>query len=164
MYSTAYNLWTYTWFVHFELPFRLKGTEKIHTERFSKFHSNIYSILYGSTSKTTIYFPLMKVKGLLLKKIFLHIHRDCFWSIVFLVKIVLSQNPITQRVNLKLISESVFSYVAIYSGHLYDKFTNYIDYIYSVKHIVHIIYTYKYIYVNFTILKEKCLLFLSIFW
>ena len=32
MYSTAYNLWTFTWFVHFELPFRLKGTEKIHTE------------------------------------------------------------------------------------------------------------------------------------
>ena len=46
MYSTAYNLWTFTWFVHFELPFRLKGTEKIHTERFSKFPSNIYSILY----------------------------------------------------------------------------------------------------------------------
>ena len=46
MYSTAYNLWTFTWFVHFELLFRLKGTEKIHTERFSKFHSNIYSILF----------------------------------------------------------------------------------------------------------------------
>ena len=29
MYSTAYNLWTFTWFVHFELPFRLKGTKKI---------------------------------------------------------------------------------------------------------------------------------------
>ena len=39
MYSTAYNLWTFAWFVHFELPFRLKGTEK--------FPSNIYSILYG---------------------------------------------------------------------------------------------------------------------
>ena len=47
MYSTAYNLLTFTWFVHFELPFRLKGTEKNHTERFSKFPSNIYSILYG---------------------------------------------------------------------------------------------------------------------
>ena len=46
MYSTAYNLRTFTWFVHFELPFRLKGTDKIHTERFSKFHSNIYYILY----------------------------------------------------------------------------------------------------------------------
>jgi len=46
MYSTAYILWTFTWFVHFELPFRLKGTEKIHSERFSKFPSNIYSILY----------------------------------------------------------------------------------------------------------------------
>ena len=44
MYSTAYNLWT---FVHFELPFRLKGTEKNHTEGISKFHSNIYSILFG---------------------------------------------------------------------------------------------------------------------
>ena len=48
MYSTAYNLWIFTWFVHFELPFRLKGTEKIHTERLSKFPSNIYSILYAS--------------------------------------------------------------------------------------------------------------------
>ena len=28
MYSTAYNWWTFTWFVHFELPFSLKGTEK----------------------------------------------------------------------------------------------------------------------------------------
>ena len=54
MYSTAYNLWTFTWFVHFKLPFRLKGTEKIHTERFSKFHSNIYSILYGCISVYSI--------------------------------------------------------------------------------------------------------------
>jgi len=46
VYSTAYVFWTFTWFVHFELPYRLKGTEKIHTERFSKFPSNIYSILY----------------------------------------------------------------------------------------------------------------------
>jgi len=46
MYSTAYNLWTFTWFVHFEL----KGTEKIHTERFSKFPSNIYSILFGQNA------------------------------------------------------------------------------------------------------------------
>ena len=52
MYSTAYNLWTFTWFLHFELPFRLKGTDKIHTERFSKFPSNIYSILYGIWSVT----------------------------------------------------------------------------------------------------------------
>ena len=47
MYSTAYNLWTFTWFVHFELPFSLKGTDKNHTERFSKFPSNIFSILFG---------------------------------------------------------------------------------------------------------------------
>ena len=46
MYSTAYNLWTFTWFVHFELTFRLKGTEKIHTARFSKFPCDIYSILF----------------------------------------------------------------------------------------------------------------------
>ena len=39
MYSTAHNLWTFTWFAHFELPFRLEGTEKIHTERFFKFLS-----------------------------------------------------------------------------------------------------------------------------
>ena len=50
MYSTGYNLWTFTWFVHFELLFRLKGTDKIHTEGFSKFHSNIYSILFGGSS------------------------------------------------------------------------------------------------------------------
>ena len=41
MYSTAYILWTFTWFVHFEVPFRLKGTDKIHTKGLSKFHSNI---------------------------------------------------------------------------------------------------------------------------
>ena len=50
MYSTAYILWTFTWFVHFKLPFRLKGTEKIHTDGLSKFHSNIYSILFGGIS------------------------------------------------------------------------------------------------------------------
>jgi len=49
IYCTAYNLWTFTWFVHFELPFRLKGTDKIHTEGLSKFHSHIYSILFGCT-------------------------------------------------------------------------------------------------------------------
>ena len=42
MYSTAYNLWTFTWFVHFELPFRVKRTEKIHTE-FSMIISYIFS-------------------------------------------------------------------------------------------------------------------------
>ena len=59
MYSTAYNLWTFTWFVYFELPFRLKGTEKIHTKRLSKFPSNIYSILFDYCSlftKTTYFF------------------------------------------------------------------------------------------------------------
>ena len=35
-------MWTFTWFIHFELPFSLKGTEKMHTEGLSKFHSNIY--------------------------------------------------------------------------------------------------------------------------
>ena len=33
--------------MHFELPFSLKGTDKNHTERFSKFPSNIFSILFG---------------------------------------------------------------------------------------------------------------------
>ena len=51
MYSTADNLWTFTWFVHFELSFRLKGTDKIHTERFFKFPSNIYFILYVDMSR-----------------------------------------------------------------------------------------------------------------
>ena len=53
MYSTAYNLWTFTWFVHFELPFRLKGTDKIHTERLSKFHSNIYFHLFENNPPST---------------------------------------------------------------------------------------------------------------
>jgi len=44
--SFAHNLWTFTWFEHFELPFRLKGTDKIHSEGLSKFHSNICSILF----------------------------------------------------------------------------------------------------------------------
>ena len=42
MYSTAYNLWTFTW-----SELRLKGTEKIHTEGLTKLPSNIYSILFG---------------------------------------------------------------------------------------------------------------------
>ena len=41
--------------MYFELPFRLKRTEKIHTERFFKFPSNIYAILYAPD-------PLVKVK------------------------------------------------------------------------------------------------------
>ena len=36
---------------NFELPFRLKGTEKTHTERFSKFPSSIYSILFARGSE-----------------------------------------------------------------------------------------------------------------
>ena len=28
MYSTAYNLWTFTWVVHFELPLGWKGLKK----------------------------------------------------------------------------------------------------------------------------------------
>ena len=46
MCSTANNLWTFTGIVHFELPFWRKGTDKIHTEGLSKFHSNIFSILF----------------------------------------------------------------------------------------------------------------------
>ena len=70
MYSTAYNLWTFTWFVHFELHFRLKGTEKIHTERFFKFLSNIYSILYGYMSIfwTLQYALFTKTKNRFIKK------------------------------------------------------------------------------------------------
>ena len=66
----AYNLWTFTWFVHFELPFRLKGTEKIHTERFFKFLSNIYSILYGYMSIfwTLQYALFTKTKNRFIKK------------------------------------------------------------------------------------------------
>ena len=68
MYSTAYNLWTFTWFVHFELPFRLKGTEKIHTERFFLFLSNIYSFLYADKVLTSIlYCAIYKVSCLSVK-------------------------------------------------------------------------------------------------
>ena len=81
MYSTAYNLWTFTWIVHFQLPFRLKGTEKIHTERFSKFPSNIYFILFGSNAafnntlkklyfQNKIKYYWEKYAALLLKKYF----------------------------------------------------------------------------------------------
>ena len=59
--STAYNLWTFTWFVHFELPFRLKGTDKTHTEGLSKFHSNIYSILFDFN---TLWFDLEVIQRL----------------------------------------------------------------------------------------------------
>ena len=55
MYSTTYNLWTFTWFVHFELHFRLKMTEKNHTKRFSKFRSNIYSILFDEGESWDLY-------------------------------------------------------------------------------------------------------------
>ena len=75
MYSTPYNLWTFTWYVHFELPFRLKGTDKIHTKGLSKFHSNIYSILFsiigGSsfdvirTLKTWYQLYLLKMQNIL---------------------------------------------------------------------------------------------------
>ena len=63
MYSTAYNLWTFTWFVHFEHSFRLKGTEKIHTERFFKFPS-IYSILYDCIT-------------------YLSLNTDVYWLVVY---------------------------------------------------------------------------------
>ena len=65
MYSISYNLWTFTWFVHFKLPFRLKGTEKIHIEGFP---SNIYSILctWPRTNEITLLFKLI-IKHFLLR-------------------------------------------------------------------------------------------------
>ena len=39
VWCTVYNLWTFTWSVHFELPFRLEGTDIIHTEGLFKFLS-----------------------------------------------------------------------------------------------------------------------------
>jgi len=56
MYSTAYNLWTFAWFAHLELPFRLKGTEKSHTEGLAKLNSNIYSFLF--VYKETVFFTI----------------------------------------------------------------------------------------------------------
>ena len=72
------------------------------------------------------YFPL-KVKGLILEK-YLYTCTETLLELVFLINFVLSQNPITQR-KFKT-DESFSSKVSIYSGHLYDIFTNYIDYLY----------------------------------
>ena len=74
MYSTAHNLWTFTWFVQFELPFRLKGTEKIHTERFFKFPSNIYSILYAYN---TINFKVVQISLPATAQVFSQLLRNC---------------------------------------------------------------------------------------
>ena len=60
VYSTAYNLWTFIWFVQFELPFRLKGTDKIHTEGLSKFHSYIY--IWFSLDSTYIRYKYQRSK------------------------------------------------------------------------------------------------------
>ena len=46
VWCTTYNLYTFTWFVHFKLLFRQKGTDKIHTEGLFKFHSNIFYFLW----------------------------------------------------------------------------------------------------------------------
>ena len=40
LWCTAYNLWTFIWIVHFELLFRLKGTEQIY------FPSILISVLW----------------------------------------------------------------------------------------------------------------------
>ena len=61
--KTAYNLWTFTWFEHFKLPFRLKGTDKIHTEGISKFHFNIYSILFVLKIAASNKNVLVKLQG-----------------------------------------------------------------------------------------------------
>ena len=45
VWCTVYNLSTFTWIVHFELPFRLKGTDKIQTEGLFKFLSIIICVL-----------------------------------------------------------------------------------------------------------------------
>ena len=71
MNSTAYNLWTFTWFVHFvqaELDW------KIHTEGLSKFHFNIYSILFCWTSgikKSPKYAHILKNPEFFSEKTFL---------------------------------------------------------------------------------------------
>jgi len=43
---TVHNLWTFTWIVHFELLFKLKGTEQIHTYGFSYFPSILIYVLW----------------------------------------------------------------------------------------------------------------------
>ena len=53
-FTNAHDLWTFTWIVRVELPFRLKGTDKIHTEGLFKFHSNIfYSLWFEVIQKFT---------------------------------------------------------------------------------------------------------------
>ena len=49
MYSTAYNLWTFIWFL---TPFQAERDWQNSYRGISKFHSNLYSILFD---KTTIY-------------------------------------------------------------------------------------------------------------
>jgi len=46
LWCTAYNLWTFTWFVHFKCLFRLKGAKQIQTEGNSYFSSILISVLW----------------------------------------------------------------------------------------------------------------------
>ena len=87
MYSTAYNLWTFTWFVNFELPFRLKGTEKCHTERLFKFPSYIYSILYDCRYNLKLIF---KKSHQLLQLFPLNLYKN-YWGIseLYIIKLYL---------------------------------------------------------------------------
>ena len=85
MYSTAYNLWRFTWFVHFKLPFRLKGTEKIHTEGLFKFQSNIYSILYACTYLAFILPYSCTLQSLLLTAFYLYDKIDGILSFLYTI-------------------------------------------------------------------------------
>ena len=67
MYSTAYNLWTFTWFVHFELPFRLKGTEKFIPR--DSLNSPLIYILFSLTATHQAYkYQRYPIVGLVYKK------------------------------------------------------------------------------------------------
>ena len=43
---TVHNLWTFTWIVHFEPLFKLKGTKQIHTYGFAYFPSILIYVLW----------------------------------------------------------------------------------------------------------------------
>ena len=83
-HTTAYNLWTFTWFVHFKLPFRLKGTEKMHTERLPVFPSNIYSILFGENIKTMQSFA---------KTITNNLWNSKLWELCIFLSVLVHPNP-----------------------------------------------------------------------
>ena len=87
-------MWTFTWFVHFELPFRLKRTDKIHTEGLTKFHSNIYSILFVSS---VLKLCLVKRTFLLSKTLSLFYNKTLFYLDFLMSRHLIKFVPISRN-------------------------------------------------------------------